>query len=286
VAPARMTENKLLAMASLAAVVLTTAAERVQAFQMGVAPMRHEFSLSTKPVTRSIKLLNQGADDMKISLRVAHFDLDKNNNVREIAPTPQSLDQWIILRPLKFTIKAGQTKTIRFAVRPKARPKPGEHRAIILINRSDKPKKTVGKLNIGFRFGVVVYAHVGKVVRRAKLRAVRTAPTGLEFDIQSTGNAHARMIGSYGVWPAAKFPGRTVAAAMISRSEFIKRAGHKPSAAVAANLLPDTPVLPKTRRTVHAKFANSLPPGKYRALVKGRIGARSLTRVISFKVGG
>lgn len=286
VATAKFIETKLLVTATLAAAILIAAVECVQAFQVGVSPMRHEFQLDTKPVTRSIKLFNQGPKDMKVKLRVANFDLDANNKVREIAPTAQSLDQWIIIRPLAFTIKSGQTRTVRFAVRPTLRPRAGEYRAVIFIDRADRPKKNKSKLNIGFRFGVVVYAHVGNVVRVGKLHGIQTESNGLGFDVQSTGSAHVRMNGTYGVWPASKFPGKTIAAAMISRGEFAKQKNYVPKGAATANLLPSLPVLPRTRRTLRANFAKSLPSGSYRALVKGMLGNNSMSRELSFKVGG
>ena len=66
-----------------------------------------------------MKLFNKSAKDIKVAIRVANFDLDEQNRVRELAPTPHSLDQWIIIRSLRFVIKAGETRTIRFAVRRK-----------------------------------------------------------------------------------------------------------------------------------------------------------------------
>jgi len=270
----------------LAAVVLTTAANTVQAFQMAVAPMRFEFELGPRPVTRALKLINQSDEDMEIAIRVANFDMDENNNLREIAPSANSLDQSIIIRPLKFSVKAGETRTIRFAVRPFKRPKAGEHRAVIFLERADKPKQNKGKINVGFRFGVVIYAHAGTPVRRAQLHGVAADPGGIRFDIQSSGSAHVRMTGTYGVWPAATFPGNTIAAAMIAPSEFNRNKAHMPRGASAADLLPNLPVLPGSRRSLIAHFKKKLPPGNYRALVRGNLEGISLDRVLSFSVGG
>jgi len=286
VTTANSIQKNLLATAVLTAAILIAAAQCVQAFQVGVSPMRYEFQLDRKPVTRSIKLFNQGPKEMKVKLRVANFDLDKNNKVREIAPTAQSLDQWIIIRPLAFTLKPGQTRTIRFAVRPTSRPRAGEHRAVIFIERADPVIKNKAKLNIGFRFGVVIYAHVGSIVRTGKLHSIAMAPSGVGFDIQSIGSAHVRMSGSFGVWPTSQFPGETIAAAMISPAEFSKQKNYLPKGAAAASLLPSLPVLPRTRRSLRATFARSLPAGSYHALVRGKLGSKSMSRLISFNVGG
>lgn len=275
-----------LTVATLAAAIWIAAANCVYAFQLGVAPMRYEMELGPKPETRSLKIINQGADEMEVAIRVANFTLDENNLIKEIASTRQSLDQWILIRPLRFKLKAGETRTVRFAVRPLTRPRPGEHRAVIFIERTGNTAKQQGKLKIGFRFGVVVYAHVGERVRRADLKGVSANRDGLALDVQSTGNAHARIIGTYGVWPERAFPGRTVAAAMIDRSEFIKSPNHRPEGSIGASLLPDTPVLPGARRTIKANFESKLPPGRYRALMRGRIGETPVEREITFAVGG
>lgn len=278
--------GRLLPVALLAAAIWIAAANCVSAFQLGVAPMRYEIELGPKPETRSLKIINQGVDEMEVAIRVANFTLDENNLIKEIASRPDSLDQWIIIRPLRFRLKAGEARTVRFAVRPLTRPKPGEYRAVIFIERSGMSAKQEGKLKIGFRFGVAVYAHVGPRTRQASLKGLAAAGDGLKLDIESTGNAHARIIGSYGVWPEQAFPGKTVAAALIARSEFIKSRDHRPEGTATASLLPDTPVLPGARRTVKARFPSALPPGRYRALVRGRIGETPIERIVSFTVGG
>lgn len=268
-----------------AAAILVAAASSVGAFQLGVAPMRFEVALGARPETRALKVVNQGATDMDIALRVANFTLNEANHVVEIASTPESLDQWIIIRPLKFTLKAGETRTIRLAIRPLSRPRRGEHRAVIFIERTDKRGLKQDKLNVGFRFGVVVYAHVGERLRRSRLHGLSVAKDGLALDIESTGNSHARVMAAYGIWPESAFPGATIASALIARSEFIRSRNYTPKGAVVGNLLPDTPVLPGSRRTVRAAFKPELPPGRYRALVRGHIGETPLERVIAFQVG-
>ena len=275
-----------LGVAALAAAIWIAAANSVLAFQLGVAPMRYEIELGPKPVTRTLKIINQGADEMDIAIRVANFTLDRSNKLKEIASTAQSLDQWIIIRPLRFKLKPGATRNVRFAVRPLKRPTPGERRAVIFIERAGVKNKQKGKMNIGFRFGVVIYAHAGKRVRRARLVGIDAERDGLKLDIKSTGNAHARIIGSYGIWPAKAFPGQTVAAALIARSEFIKSRDHRPRGTVASSLLPDAPILPGARRTIEARYPSALQPGTYRMLVRGRIGETSIERLLTFSVGG
>ena len=39
----------------------------------------------------------------------------------------------MIINPVEFTIPAGGEQVVRFAVRPRAQPEPGEHRAMVFF---------------------------------------------------------------------------------------------------------------------------------------------------------
>lgn len=271
-------------LSSLAVAVLAATAQCVSAFQLGVSPLRHEFTLGSRPVTRSMKLFNKSGKDIKVAIRVANFDLDEQNRVRELAPTPQSLDQWIIIRPLRFVIKAGETRTIRFAVRPFVQPKQGEHRAIIFVERDGLAQPKAGNFNVGFRFGVAVYANAGTITRRGELKTVKADALGLSFDVKSAGNASVRLSGTYGVWPASAFPDRIAAAAAIERNQFTRSQNYVPKGSAIAGILPSVPVFAGYRRTVRGQFKKKLPPGDYRSLIRGQIAGQPFSRVIAFRV--
>jgi len=256
----------------IAAATLVAAASPLWAFEFAVSPMRVEIPLADRPVTRALQVVNRSNRQMSLAVRVANFDLDNENKVREISPTANSLDQWIIIRPLKFTVEAGQTRTIRFAVRPFTRPRTGEHRAMIFITRDTDSKTEKGQFDIGFRFGVAVYAHVGDVRRQAVLHSARATDRAIELDITSTGTASARFSGSYGVWPRAKFPGGARAAAALELNKFRSTKNYNPPGSVIANTVPDLPILPKTRRLIAAPYAEPLAPGEYTVFVAGTLG--------------
>ncbi len=281
---AQQTLMRLMVCTLLAAAALSGAVSRAAAFQFAVSPMRFEFALGNRPVTRSLKVSNQSAQPVTLAVRVAHFDLDEDNRVREVAPTPQSLDQWIIIRPLSLTVEAGRTRTIRFAVRPYVRPKEGEHRAMIFLSRKGGLSRA-GKLNIGFRFGVAVYAHVGNTRRVAQLKGLSATANELAMDIQSVGNASVRMLAAYAIWPTTKFPGRDQAVAQLSRKRFLNVQDYRPAGALRANLLPDLPVLPGTRRTLSVKLKDPLPAGRYHLLLTGKLGSAPITQTVRFAVG-
>ncbi len=256
------------------------------AFTMAVSPTRFEIPLGAKPVARSLKVINRGNEPMTVSIKVGHFDLDENSKVREIAPTPESLDQWIIIRPLKFTVPAGKTRTIRFAVRPYKRPSPGEHRAMIFLEQQGSHDKTRSQksLEVRFRFGVAVYGQAGPAKHAFKVNGVKTDPTGFGLDIKNSGNAHVRTKGRYAVWPADRFPGESTARAQLLAAD--RKDGNiaTPKSASAAGLLTGTPVLPGYRRTIRTDFGASLKPGRYRLVVDGAIAGRAIKRTTTFSV--
>jgi hypothetical protein len=258
--------------ALIAAATLVAAASPLWAFEFAVSPMRVEIPLADRPVTRSLQVVNRSNRQMSLAVRVANFDLDDENKVREIPPTANSLDQWIIIRPLKFTVEAGQTRTIRFAVRPFTRPRTGEHRAMIFITRDTDSKTEKGQFDIGFRFGVAVYAHVGDVRRQAVLHTARATDRAVELDITSTGTASARFSGTYGIWPKTAFPGSAKAASALDLDKFRSTKDYSPPGSLVASMVPDLPILPKTRRVIAAPYAKPLPPGEYTVFVAGMLG--------------
>lgn len=271
--------------AALAAWALAQAFQPAAAFEIGVSPMRFEFPLTKRPVTQALKVLNRSNNPMKIRLRVAHFDLDENNKVREIKPTAQSLDQWLIVRPLNFTIPPGQTQTVRFAVRPYTTPAPGEHRAIIFLERGDaETAKHSGALDIGFRFGVAIYGNAGQIVRSGTVHDVAVDGKAARFDISSTGNAHIRLDGAFGIWPEKAFPGKLKASASIQKRSFSKTRDYVPEGAVRAGMLPNLPILPNTRRTLVSEFQPPLPPGRYTLHIDGTLDTKSVSRTLSIDV--
>lgn len=254
---------------------------------MAVSPARIEIPIGKRPVARALKVTNQGNEAISVAIRVANFDLDENNKIREIAPTAQSLDQWIIIRPLKFTVPAGKTRTIRFAVRPYVQPRPGEHRAMIFLEQtpSKNSKRKPNTLEVRFRFGVAVYGQAGPARRRTRLHAISADAAGFGLDVQNVGNAHARLRGRYGVWPVARFPGGVKARALLQASAKSKTGQiATPKGATLAGLLPSSPVLPGYRRRLGSKWPKPLAQGRYLIQFVGRLGDASFIKQKTFVV--
>jgi P pilus assembly chaperone PapD len=239
--------------------------------QVAVSPSRVELQIGTKPTTESLTLFNYGDQPVAIGVSVVHWDLDEQNNVRIIEPHEQSLDQWLVVNPLRFSVAARSSQTVRFSIRPRVRPEPGEHRAMIYFDQI-LPGESTDKLRIKFRMGVAIYAHAGEIVRTGRLNAVQvisgTNPVSAKFDISSEGTSHVRLTGQYAIWPASRYPGfeNTATIEALGRPE-----AEVPSEVLVAGILPAKPVLPGTRREVLLHTSAELPPGSYVLDVNGEI---------------
>ncbi len=255
------------------------------AFTIAVSPARVEETLTTRPKTRTIKVINYGSKPTTVAVRVAHFDLDEQNKVREIAPTRQSLDQWLIVRPLKLNIKPGKTATIRFAIRPLARPTPGEHRAVIFLEQNDvRNDKSPDQLNLAYRIGVVVYAYADPKRVKSRLHGISVSKSGLSLDVESLGNAHSRINGMYGIWPVKTYPGDKRALAAVRNSNALIKRKKAVAGALVSGPLPAYPVLPGYRRTVTNGWHRQLPAGSYRIVTVGKAGEVGFAKVLPLDI--
>lgn len=256
------------------------------AINIGVTPPRFLVDInSNKTRTQSIRVLNLDSKPVELKVYVRSWVFDENNKVKTIPPSEQSLEQWIVYTPSKFTIPARGSQTIRFAIRPRLQPQAGEHRAMVYIEEVPAENtKSKGVRFIG-RVGVAVYGYVGDVKRVGVLNSVTvdTKPNFAQasFDISSQGNSFVNLNGQYAVWPAATYPGAEVTKPI---KDIEKPNPIIPEGILEAGLLPSTPVLPESRRRVVLPIKKSLPPGKYVLDLKGDLSGTSLNRGIPFTV--
>ena len=269
--------------AALAAIALPGRAV-AQTATIGVSPLRIEIALGSRPAAEAIQIMNLGSAPIELSVSVSNWILDEANQVKAIEPTEQSLDQWIVISPLRLTLQPGRLQTVRFTIRPKVKPEQGEHRAMIFFDEVPQAEPVAGQTRVVGRVGVAVYAHVGEVTRRAVLDCLEVVTAkraaAAVFDISSEGNAHARMSGRYVVWPAGRFPGVSAAAAPPS----VTGASVVPDGAVEAAELPPTPVLPGFRRRIVMRLAREFEPGDYVLEIDGQLGDQPLRLAYPFVV--
>nr|WP_224085939.1 fimbria/pilus periplasmic chaperone [Nostoc sp. MS1] len=257
------------------------------AVEIGVSPPRFHIDLNSKKTrSQAIKVMNFDSKPVELKVYVRSWAMDEKNQLQALPPTEQSLEQWIVYTPSRFTIPPGGTQTIRFAIRPRLQPKEGEHRAVVFIEEvlppNSSPKKGVQIIG---RLGVAVYGYVGDIKRVGVLNAVNveTKPNALNavFDISSQGNSYVSMKGQYAIWPADKYPGATATKPIINLE---KPQPKITQPLVDAGILPTTPVLPDSRRRVLLPITKNLPPGKYVLDINGELDGVVIKKGIPFTV--
>ncbi len=257
-------------------------AAAVAAAQIGVSPPHLDITIGKGPATGSLRIFNLGDQPVEVRTTVYNWDLDEHNKVRILPPNEQSLDQWMILNPVHFTIPPGRSQVVRFAVRPRAEPAPGEHRAIVYFEELEPHTVTRGKstFKVRFRMGVAVYGHVGPVIRKGILHSVRVTGGRVLFDITNTGNANLRLAGQFAVWKADVYPGAPKTARIPALGQKDEKL---PAGIVSAGFLPTLPVLPGARRTIELKLPK-LDPGGYVLDLNGRLAEVPIDRGLPFTV--
>lgn len=249
--------------------------------QVAISPPRFELNIGPKPTTESIRVSNLGEEPVKVQVSVANWDLDEANRIRIIEPTEQSLDQWMLINPLSFTIPPGKSQNVRFSIRPRVEPTPGEHRAMIYLDQLLGDAPPGAGLRMRFQYGVAVYGQVGEALREGVVHGIDVRyDTGRvigSFDISSTGNAHVRLDGRYTVWSADVFAKMHTTGEGATTTEV-------PRNGVATGQLPSLPVLAGYRRQLGFDIDLPLDPGAYVIAVDGALSGSPVDLTASFDV--
>ena len=271
-----------LALGTSSGISVAQPADALPPAQVAVSPPRVEVDLDAGRSTEAIHIINLSDNETRISVSVVHLDLDEHNKVRDLAPTEQSLDQWIVINPLKFTIPAGEQQTIRFAVRPRVEPEAGEHRAMIYFEQEPgSADSDEGAVSIRYRLGVAVYGLSGHIDRRGRIVAIRHTGSGdnhyLDIDTISEGNTSVRLTGQYGIWQATDFPGEEAAAALLdslpASTDIVGGVG----------ALPELPILPGTQRTVRIRLPELSSTAAHVVYVTGEFAGRSFSKQLEIE---
>jgi P pilus assembly chaperone PapD len=270
--------------AAVCLMLATTAWATKPPAQIAVSPSRFDLQIGSKPTTESIKLVNLGREPVTITVSTSTWDLDEASQIRILEPDEQSLDQWLVINPLRFTIAPDRSQVVRFAIRPRIEPSPGEHRAMIYFDQQ-LPEKNNGQLQIKFRLGVAIYGQAGETTRIGQLNSISVSegvnPITARFDISSMGSAHVRMSGQYAIYPADLFSevDRRSLLATLEDDET-----PPPDFVLAAGALPSLPVLADTRRELLLRTRRELPPGRYMLDVLGELSGESIDMTLPFTI--
>ena len=251
------------------------------AITLGVSPPRFEIALDSASSTHALRVFNFGTETLQLQGSVNAWDFDEDNQLRVVEPTERTLDQWIVINPLRFSIPPGESQTVRFSIRPKVLPAPGEYRAMIYL---EQPPTLQDSLTVRGRMGVAVYAYAGNIERVGDLDVTvvsREQGPLAAFDITSRGSAHVRLSGQYAVWPVETYPGTDATGPVEGLGE---PGVAVPDSIVDAGFLPGMPVLPGDRRTLPMSLAPHLPAGDYILDINGDLSGKPLDLAVPFTI--
>lgn len=250
--------------------------------KLAISPSRIEMSPDNKS-TESITVLNLGSEPMQVEVYVQNWDFDANNNYRALPPNEQSLDQWLIINPVRLTIPAKSQQTVRLAVRPRVQPEHGEHRAMVFFNQLSGEEQ--GRdFNYKFNVGVPIYAYFGDVKRKADVLGMEFDPIKLQFafDIASKGNSYVR---PEGVFVAMKAKDAGSDADILKRLDLEKMTVDG-LGALASGKLSAKPVFAGTRRQVTSPVPiKEILNEPYVVAIKVTLGGQTFSEVYRINIG-
>ncbi|GAA0205285.1 hypothetical protein GCM10009123_10960 [Kangiella japonica] len=259
---------------------LVSAAQSKLQPQLAISPSRVEFNTEEVRSTKSVTVLNLGSEPMSVEVSVQNWDFDENNNYRALPPTPQSLDQWLIINPVRLEIPANSQQTVRMAIRPKAKPMDGEHRAMVFFKQQQKEQSK--GVNVQFNVGVPVYAFFGDIEKDAIFHGMSYSKETQEltFDLTNKGNVYIRPQGTF----------RIVTETSLSDEELLSqlklKAGESEGEYIEQGKLNAKPVFAGERRTVKSALPLTKPlPVNYALVLKVDIAGTVYEKVYRVTIG-
>lgn len=253
-----------------------SAQERIRSGQIGISPQNFILDIGQAARTQSYRLHNLGTRPVSVRVELMPFTLDESNAMVALPPEPNSLDQWLVINPLSLEIPPGESRAVRFSIRPAVPLPPGEHRVAVVFQEvpqapSADPERQGIAMSTLFRIQSAVYATVGPITRQGRLGEVRLDVDGLKTEIESLGNGHVRFDGRLQVWRSEDFPGMTNLPMLRVGDEY-------PAGLVYDGQINPMPVLPGHVRWISHHVGDApLPPGRYTVALHGKLGDASIS---------
>jgi len=247
--------------------------------QVAISPSMVEQAIGDKPVNGSIRMQNLKKEPVSVKVDIYNWTLDEFNRVKLIPGDQQSLDRWMLISPIAFTLEPGGSQVIRYSIRPTGKPEPGEHRAMIYLTEqgTENEKKESGAVQVRFRYGMAVYGYSGSKKESAELESLTFDKGSMTIKavVHNTGNVHTRLTGNYAIWKIGTFPG------VKAMKEYFEKGENKaaPAGLIATGSMHSTPVLPGHRRTIVEKLELPGNVNGYVVAVSGMIGGRPVDKV-------
>jgi hypothetical protein len=250
--------------------------------QIAISPIIQETRLDQPAKVMTFRLTNFDNRTRQVAVSVANWTTNENGDIRVLPSDENSLDRWVIVSPLQFTLAPKSAQTIRVAIRPAVQLAPGEHRAMVYFDEMLAPRTAEQKGMRGrFRIGAAIYAYQGEPQRLGHILGLKADASGLSGQMTSEGTSHARLEGYYAIWRADAFPG--LAASPFAPLTTAPPKNAWPAGVADASELTHVPVLPGTRRPLRAAFTK-LPPGSYVLEFRGGMSGVPAPAALPFTV--
>ncbi len=138
-----------------------------------VSPTRFEFSLD-KRFTNFFTVSNNSGESLRIRAFTSFLDVDEGNKLVPVKDHPLDLSKYVVINPRRFTLGNGQSRNVRFSVRPPRDIPPGEYRVVVFFDElprfsGKQPKKSAGpprglgsvRIRLLTRLGITLYGMKG-----------------------------------------------------------------------------------------------------------------------------
>jgi hypothetical protein len=244
--------------------------------QVGISPPIQIVTADGPLQTHSYRLHNMGSEAVQVQVSVVNWTADEDGKTIELPPEGLSLDQWIVINPVNLLLPAGESRAVRFSIRPAVELPVGEHRAAVIFQQVTAPGETREQEAPGlvfrtrFRLSSAVYATVGEVTRSGRVLDLTLSPTRLDVLVESLGNGHVRLDGQWQLWETGAFD----AAGESQPRPQPLRSGALGAASVQPGL---------KRRVAHSLEA-PLAPGRYTVELLGTLGDQPVKLIRSFQL--
>jgi len=252
--------------------------------QVGITPRLLELDNTQVNKSQAFRLYNFSEKDVQVQVEINNWTMTDDNQIQLIPSETHSLDQWTIVNPLIFTVKAESSQTIRLAFRPPLDIQAGEYKTMLYFNQiliDDAPQSK--QLRSRFRIGAAVYLQIGDQQIAAKaLSASVDQNKQLHVTVNNTGNTHARFNGDWYIWTIDPTP--HIQKLTAWRKEPNKTRVDIPGL-IASDILPNTPILAGHQRNIKidSKDFDFKSGQALQLLLLGQLGKQDISQVLAIE---
>ncbi|MEL7108477.1 MAG: hypothetical protein AAGJ68_05815 [Pseudomonadota bacterium] len=253
--------------ACCAALAMTAAAVPASSFGIGLQPTTVEMAI--QPGERQRQVINIGnvhqEDSISLTLGLADWELDENGQIKLNPPgdTESSAAEWVRFSPAFVTLNPGETEQVIVDMSAPIRiDREGDYR-FALIASTLLPEERSGQSGVWKKYQIasLFYLTMGDgeskpEVTTATLTRSEDGDNALVFELENTGNSHARLRGEVEVSGAS---GETIRAP-ISNLVVL----HEASRTYRMPLTQDVPSDPEVRITLENIHAPQSSDGSIR----------------------